>query len=67
MKQNMGTMDRAVRFLVALGVGVLYLTGQISGIAATLLGVVALAFLATSFIGSCPAYVPFGLSTKKGT
>ena len=63
MKTNMGTMDRALRTLVALAIGVLYFTGQISGTLAIVLAVVAVAFLVTSAVGSCPAYVPLGFST----
>jgi len=65
MKKNMGTIDRAVRTGLAVVVGVLYFTGQISGIAATVLGIIAVVFVATSLVGTCPAYLPFGLSTRK--
>lgn len=63
MKKNMGTIDRILRITAALAVGVLYFTGQITGIAAIILGVVATAFVLTSSVGSCPMYLPFGLST----
>jgi hypothetical protein len=63
MTKNMGTMDRGVRFLSALAIGLLYLTGTIGGTLAIVLGIVAAAFLVTSLVGSCPAYLPFGLST----
>ena len=65
MKANMGTIDRTLRTAAALLVIVLYLAGYISGTVAIVLGVVALAFLLTSAIGWCPAYVPFGLSTRR--
>lgn len=65
MKQNMGTVDRIVRVVLALVVAVLYLTGQLSGLAAVILGVLAVIFLVTSAIGFCPLYVPFKLSTRK--
>lgn len=65
MKPNMGTIDRTLRTAAALLVIVLYLAGYISGTVAIVLGVVALAFLLTSAIGWCPAYVPFGLSTRR--
>ena len=65
MKKNMGTIDRAVRFLVAILIAILYFTNQISGTAAIILGVVAVAFLVTSFMSSCPAYIPFKISTIK--
>lgn len=65
MKPNMGTIDRTLRTAAALLVIVLYLAGYISGTVAIVLGVVALAFLLTSAIGWCPAYVPLGLSTRR--
>jgi hypothetical protein len=65
MPKNMGTIDRVIRTILAVIVIVLYLTGQISGIAAIVLGVIAVIFLATSAIGFCPAYYPFKFSTKK--
>ncbi|MEM1094082.1 MAG: DUF2892 domain-containing protein [Bacteroidota bacterium] len=67
MKKNLGTVDRAVRVLLAVIVAVLYVTGTISGTVAIVLGVAALVFLATSFVGTCPAYLPFGLSTRRST
>jgi hypothetical protein len=66
MKQNMGTLDRIFRLIVAVIIAGLYLTGQLSGIAATILGIVAVVFLVTSILGLCPAYLPLGLSTRKG-
>jgi hypothetical protein len=65
MKKNMGTIDRTIRFLLALTVVTLYFTGAISGVAAAILGVFALIFVITSFIGFCPLYAPFKLSTRK--
>jgi K+-transporting ATPase A subunit len=66
MPKNMGTVDRAVRAIFAVVVAVLYFTGAISGTVAIILGVLALVFLATSLVGTCPLYIPFKLSTKKG-
>lgn len=66
MKLNMGTIDRSVRLVVAAIIAMLYFTGQITGIVAVVLGVVAIVFVVTSLIGYCPAYVPFGISTRKG-
>lgn len=65
MKQNMGTIDRIIRIAAAVAVGVLYATSVISGTAAIVLGVLAVVFIATSFVGFCPLYLPFKLSTKK--
>lgn len=65
MKINMGTVDRMLRTAVAVIIGVLYAGGVISGTLAIVLGIIAVAFLLTSAIGWCPAYVPFGLSTRR--
>lgn len=65
MKKNMGTVDRIIRIILAIVVAVLYFTGQITGIAAIILGILALIFVVTSAIGFCPLYVPFKISTIK--
>jgi hypothetical protein len=65
MKKNMGTVDRVIRSLAAIVIAVLYFTGQISGTLAIVLGAVAAVFLLTSFIAWCPAYLPFGFSSRK--
>lgn len=64
MTKNMGNLDRAFRLLVVLAIGAAYLMGALSGTLAIVFGVVAAAFLLTSLIGTCPAYLPFGLSTR---
>lgn len=64
MNLNMGTLDRAIRIIVAIVVAVLYFTGQITGTAAIILGILAVVFVLTSLVGTCPLYLPFGLSTK---
>jgi len=66
MKQNMGTIDRILRAVIAIVIGVLYFTGTITGTIGTILALVAVIFLATSAIGFCPLYFPFKISTKKG-
>jgi hypothetical protein len=67
MTKNMGALDRAIRTLAAVVIGVLYFTNVISGTVAIILGIVAILFLVTSFVSWCPAYLPFGISTRKGT
>ena len=65
MVKNMGTVDRVVRIALAIVVAILYFSGAISGIAAIILGIFALVFVVTSFVGFCPLYVPFKFSTRK--
>ena len=65
MKKNMGSADRAIRTIIAVLVAVLYFTGVISGTAAIILGILAAVFILTSLVGTCPLYLPVGLSTKK--
>ena len=64
MTKNMGNLDRAFRLVVVLAIGIAYLMGALSGTLAVVFGVVAVAFLLTSLVGTCPAYQPFGLSTR---
>jgi len=58
MTSNMGGVDRTVRVLAGLGLLAWVLTG---GPVWAWIGVVP---LATAAIGWCPAYVPFGISTR---
>lgn len=64
MTKNMGSIDRGVRAILAIAVAALYMMGSISGTAAIILGILAAIFLVTSFIGFCPLYAPFKLSTR---
>jgi hypothetical protein len=61
----MGMVDRIIRTLLAILVGVLYYLDVISGTLAIVLGVFAVVFLLTSFMGHCPAYVPLKISTRR--
>jgi hypothetical protein len=61
----MGSIDKIIRVLVAVVIGVLYFTDQITGTAAIILGIFAVIFLLTSAIGFCPLYLPLKLSTIK--
>lgn len=67
MKQNMGIVDRVIRVVLAVVVGVLYVTGQITGTAAVVLGILAVVFLATGIVGFCPLYLPLRFSTRRKT
>lgn len=65
MAKNMGNLDRAFRLIVVLTIGIAYLMGLLFGTIATVLAVIAAAFLLTSLVGTCPAYLPFGLPTRE--
>lgn len=67
MKKNMGKVDRLLRALAALVIGFLLINGTISGTLGIILAIVAIVFLVTSMISWCPAYLPFGLSTVRGS
>ena len=65
MKKNMGSLDRTIRIIIALLIGVLFYTNVISGTLGYILIALGAIFLLTSFISTCPLYIPFGLSTCK--
>ena len=65
MTKNMGAADRVIRILLAVVVGLLYFTDRITGTAGIILAVIAVIFLLTSSIGTCPLYIPLKISTKK--
>lgn len=65
MVKNMGSADRMIRVLAALVVGVLLLTGTVTGVLAIVLGAFAIIFLLTSFVSFCPLYYPLKISTLK--
>jgi uncharacterized SAM-binding protein YcdF (DUF218 family) len=65
MKKNMGTTDKAIRIILAIGIALLYYFDVIEGVLAYILMAFAIVFLLTSFISFCPLYKPFGISTCK--
>jgi len=67
MKKNMGFTDKAIRMILAITVGVLYYFNVINGTLAIVLGVLAVAFILTSFVSFCPLYLPFGINTRNNT
>jgi hypothetical protein len=65
MKYNVGSIDRRIRFGLAILIMVLYYYNIISGILAIVLIVAMGIFLVTSYLGFCPLYLPFGINTTK--
>lgn len=63
MQKNMGTTDRTLR--TAVGVGLIGLAATTRGPVALASGTLAAVMLGTSAVGTCPAYVPFGIDTRE--
>jgi len=64
MKNNMGTIDRVIRILIATLVIVLYFTNIITGTLGIILLVVAGVFILTSILGFCPLYMLIDINTR---
>jgi hypothetical protein len=60
MQANVGSVDRAIRIVVGIG---LILFALLSGSAHAAWGWIGVLPLATGLIGWCPAYMPFGIRT----
>jgi hypothetical protein len=65
MKKNIGSADRILRIVLAIVIGMLFLTGKITGTAGIAAAVFAAVFLLTASVGTCPLYLPFGINTNK--
>ncbi|MCA9941477.1 MAG: DUF2892 domain-containing protein [Anaerolineales bacterium] len=65
MTKNMGDLDRVVRFLGAVVLGILYFAHVVSGTVALVSLIIAILLLLTSLVGFCPLYAPFGITTQR--
>jgi len=65
MKKNMGSIDKAIRLVIALVIVILAFTNVISGTLAWVLIILAAVLVLTSLFSFCPLYLPFGISTGK--
>jgi hypothetical protein len=64
MSLNVGGADRIIRIVLGIvlaAAGFFYLSGTLG----IVVGVVGLIMLVTGAIGWCPAYLPFGFSSRK--
>lgn len=59
----MGIADRSLRIILAIVIAVLIYLGELSGIAAIVLGILAGVFLLTSLVSFCPLYTLVGVNT----
>lgn len=64
MKKNMGVVDRTLRTVGAIVIGILLVNGTISGAWGVMLGIVAAAFLLASAFARCPLYTLLHISTR---
>jgi membrane protein YdbS with pleckstrin-like domain len=68
MTQNMGLVDRWIRFAVVVIIAAAYLLGFMTAPwMLWVFGVIAAIMLATSIVGVCPLYALFGISTTQPT
>ncbi len=65
MKANMGSIDKTIRVIIAITLGILIYANVISGIPAIVAGIVSIAFVLTSMVSFCPLYKIFGIRTCK--
>lgn len=63
--KNMGPADRIIRAGAVVAIAGAWGLGLIGGTLALVLGGVAVVLLITSLTATCPAYMPFGLSTRR--
>lgn len=65
MKQNVGTIDRLLRFALAALIAILYFSHIINGTVAIVLMIFAGIFILTGLVNFCPIYAALGISTKE--
>ncbi len=65
MKQNLGSVDRILRAIIAAALFAISLTGVITGVVSTIAIILAVVMLLTAATGFCPLYMLFKLSTKR--
>jgi hypothetical protein len=64
MTLNMGSADRGLRLALAV-VLLLLVVFFVDGVWAWVLGIAAVILGATALVGTCPLYLPFGISTRR--
>jgi uncharacterized membrane protein YcaP (DUF421 family) len=64
-KKNVNSVDKVVRILLAVVLGILIFTNQVTGILAIIFGVLAVVLVLTSVLSFCPIYAMLNLSTLK--
>lgn len=65
MKANLGSLDKAIRIILAIVFAMLYITKTVDGTVGMILLVLGGVLLLTSVISFCPLYSILGLSSGK--
>jgi len=65
VKKNVNSIDKVIRILLAIVLGVLIFTSQVTGVFAIVLGILAVVLVLTSFLSFCPIYALLNISTLK--
>lgn len=63
MQKNMGNLDRTIRVVLALIMGILIGTGVITGTLGYVLLAFSAVFVLTSLVSFCPLYTLLGINT----
>ena len=63
--KNMGKVDRIIRVIIAVVIGILLYTKVITGTFGIVVLIFAGVFLLTSLVSTCHLYLPFGIKTCK--
>ncbi|MCB1383915.1 MAG: DUF2892 domain-containing protein [Notoacmeibacter sp.] len=62
-KNNVGTVDRAIRAIVGVVLLALYFTATVTGVLGWVALIAGIVMLATAALGWCPPYSLLGIST----
>jgi hypothetical protein len=62
--RNLGALDRGLRLAAAIVILAAVGLSLAGGPPALILGGIAIVLIATSLLSTCPAYLPFGISTR---
>ncbi len=65
MRKNIGTIDKIIRYIIAIGLYLYYFMSEVSGNLAMFILIMATYIVTTCVISFSPFYVPFGISTLK--
>ena len=65
MTRNVGSADKIVRYMLALGLAALMFFNVVEGALFWVAGALAIIFVATALINWCPIWAAFGVSTRK--